>query len=127
MPAGTQTRVLVVEDDPVVAMVVEDTLRDMGFDVLVDLTLVDALSELEVTEFDVALVDLGLRGEDARPLMRALQLQGVPFAVMSGGDLSRLTAEFPRVRMLSKPLDMQALASVVQELLATRDAACGPG
>jgi len=119
MSSGTQRRVLVVEDDPVVAMVVEDTLRDMGLDVLIDLTLVDALSEVETCAFDAALVDAGLRGEDGRPIMCALRGRGVPFAVMSGGDLSSLAAEFPQVCMLSKPLDLQSLTNVVRELLDT--------
>lgn len=122
MPSTAQKRVLVVEDDPVVAMVVEDTLRDRGWDVLIDLTLVDAISEVEAGAFDAALVDVGLRGEDARPIMFALQERGLPFAVMSGGDLSKLAIEFPQVRMLSKPLDMDSLAGVVQELLDTRPA-----
>jgi len=110
-------RVLVVEDDPVVAMVVEDTLRDMGLEVLIDLSLVDALSEIETSEFDAALVDIGLRGESARPLIVTLQDRGVPFAVMSGGDLSALAAEFPDVPTMTKPLDMAALKQAMRELL----------
>ena len=119
MPSEAQKRVLVVEDDPVVAMVVEDTLRDMGLDVLIDLTLVDGITEVETGAFDAALVDVGLRGEDARPIMFALRERGIPFAAMSGGDLSQLAIEFPNVRMLSKPLDMQSLAGIIRELLDT--------
>jgi CheY-like chemotaxis protein len=118
MTAETGKRVLVVEDDPIVAMVVEDTLRDMGLEVLVDLSLVDALSEIESSEFDVALIDVGLRGENAYPVMIALRERRVPFAVMSGGDLTALAAEFPQVRMMSKPLDMKSLQKVMQDLLA---------
>src|SRR5690606_7631375 len=94
MTHQTGKRVLLVEDDPIVAMVVEDTLRDMGLEVLVDLSLVDALSEIETSEFDAALIDVGLRGESAYPVMVALQERRVPFAVMSGGDLTALAAEF---------------------------------
>lgn len=107
-----------VEDDPIVAMVVEDTLRDMGLEVLVDLSLVDALSEIETSEFDAALIDVGLRGESAYPVMVALQERRVPFAVMSGGDLTALAAEFPKVRMMSKPLDMKSLQKAMRDLLA---------
>lgn len=112
-------RVLVVEDDPVVAMVVEDTLRDMGLDVLVDLSLVDALGDIESSDFDVAVIDVGLRGENAHPVMVALQERQVPFMVMSGGDLLPLAAEFPQVPMLTKPLDMKSLQQAMRELLAT--------
>ena len=108
-----------VEDDPVVAMVVEDTLRDLGLEVIVDLTLVDALNEIETSEFNAVVIDVGLRGESAHPMMVALQERNVPFVVISGGDLTTLAAEFPQVRMMSKPLDMKSLQQVVQELLAT--------
>ncbi|HEY9511868.1 MAG TPA: response regulator [Rhodanobacter sp.] len=107
-----------VEDDPVVAMVVEDALRDLGLQVLVDLNLVDALNEIETGEFDAALIDVGLRGESAYPMMIALRERNVPFVVMSGGDLTTLAAEFPQIRMMSKPLDMKSLQKVVQDLLA---------
>ena len=86
MPSKAHQRVLVVEDDPIVAMVLEDTLRDMGLDVLIDLTLVDGINEVEAGAFEAALVDVGLRGEDARPIMAALRERGIPFAVMSGGE-----------------------------------------
>lgn len=118
MTHETGKRILVVEDDPIVAMVVEDTLRDLGLEVIVDLTLVNALSEVEASEFDAALIDVGLRGESAYPVMIALQERRVPFAVMSGGDLTTLAAEFPRVRMMSKPLDMKSLQNVMRDLLA---------
>lgn len=118
MTHQTGKRVLVVEDDPIVAMVVEDTLRDMGLEVLVDLSLVDALSEIETSEFDAALIDVGLRGESAYPVMVALQERRVPFAVMSGGDLTALAAEFPKVRMMSKPLDMKSLQKAMRDLLS---------
>ncbi len=117
MTFETERRVLVVEDDPVVAMVVEDTLRGMGLDVLIDLSLVDALREIDASEFDAALIDVGLRGESARPVMLALLEKGIPFAVMSGGDLSALAAEFPQICMVSKPLDMKSLERIVLELL----------
>lgn len=118
MTSETGKRVLVVEDDPVVAMVVEDTLRDMGLEVLVDLSLVDALGDIESSKFDIALIDVGLRGENAHPVMVALQQRSVPFMVMSGGDLVPLAAEFPQVRMMSKPLNMKSLQEAVRELLA---------
>ena len=118
MTSETGKRVLLVEDDPVVAMVVEDALRDLGLQVLVDLNLVDALNEIETGEFDAALIDVGLRGESAYPMMIALRERNVPFVVMSGGDLTTLAAEFPQIRMMSKPLDMKSLQKVVQDLLA---------
>lgn len=118
-------RVLVVEDDPVVAMVMEDMLRAMGLEVLVDLNLVDALNDVEASRLDAAMIDVGLRGENAWPVMAALQKRNVPFAVMSGGDLSGLAQEFPRVRMVNKPVSVDTLQQIVRELLASPPASAG--
>jgi CheY-like chemotaxis protein len=117
MQAESSKRVLVVEDDPVVAMVMEDTLRGMGLDVLVDLNLVDALTEVEASPFDAAMIDVGLRGENAWPVMVALQKRKIPFVVMSGGDLTALREEFPQVRMINKPVAVATLQEIARELL----------
>ena len=111
-------RVLVVEDDPVVAMVMEDALQAMGLEVLVDINLVDALNEVEASQFDAAMIDVGLRGENAWPVMVALQKRKIPFVVMSGGDLTALAEEFPQVRMINKPVSVEMLRQIVRDLLA---------
>jgi CheY-like chemotaxis protein len=119
MQTDSSKRVLVVEDDPVVAMVIEDTLHAMGLEVLVDLNLVDALNEVEASPFDAAMIDVGLRGENAWPVMVALQKRNIPFVVMSGGDLTGLAEEFPQVRMINKPVPVEMLRQIARDLLAS--------
>ncbi len=111
------SRVLVVEDDPVVAMVVEDALCDMGVNALVNMNLPDALAEIEASEIDAALVDMELRGETSQPLVVALLARGVPFVVMSGRDQTELEREFPQIRIVMKPLNLKTLVQIVQDLL----------
>lgn len=122
MQTESSKRVLVVEDDPVVAMVIEDTLHAMGLEVLVDLNLVDALNEVEASPFDAAMIDVGLRGENAWPVMVALQKRNIPFVVMSGGDLTGLAQEFPQVRMINKPVPVEMLRQIAHELLESPSA-----
>jgi len=117
MSSPKTRRVLIVEDDPVVAMVVEDTLQGMGLETLVNLSLLDALTELEASDIDAALIDMGLRGESARPIVLALIAREIPFVVMSGMDQPKLTAEFPQIRIVLKPLSVQSLEQIVLELL----------
>jgi DNA-binding response OmpR family regulator len=123
MTATAQKRVLVVEDDPLVAMVMEDVLRRMGLEVLINHSLTAALDELELGDIDVALIDLGLRGESARPLVQKLTSTATPFAVVSGADQSALKAEFPDVLVAMKPLGVKALEGVVRQLLERAEAA----
>ena len=110
-------RILIVEDDPVVAMVVEDTLQGMGLETLVNLSLLDALTELDASEIDAALIDMGLRGESAHPIVLALIAREIPFVVMSGRDQPKLIAEFPQIRIVLKPLSVQSLEQIMLELL----------
>jgi DNA-binding NtrC family response regulator len=116
-------RVLIVEDDPVVAMVVEDTLRGMGLETLVNLSLLDALYELETSDIDAALIDMVLRGESAHPIVLALIARDIPFVVISGKDQPELTAKFPQIRIVLKPLSVQALEQLTLELLDVQPSA----
>ena len=117
MTSADAKRLLVVEDDPVIAMVIEDVLRDMGYEVFVNLTLAHALLELETHEIDAVLLDMHLRGESARPMVLALIERKLPFAVLSGSDQSALQREFPQIRLLSKPFGKAQLEQAVRELL----------
>lgn len=110
-------RVMVVEDDPVVAMLVEDIVRDMGHEVLINLTLAQALFEIEAGEIDAVLLDMHLRGEDGRPILLELLARGIPFLVLSGSDQSALKSEFPQIRIVAKPFNKVALEDAVRELL----------
>ena len=118
-------RVLVVEDDPVIAMVIEDLLGDMGHEVFVNLTLAHALLEIETGGFDAVLLDMHLRGESAYPMVQALVARKLPFAVLSGSDQSALQREFPQIRLLPKPFGKAQLEQVVRELLGPAARASG--
>lgn len=120
MATIAKKRVLLVEDDPLVAMVVEDLLLRMGLDVLVNHSLANALNELELADFDLALVDMGLRGESARPLVQRLTARATPFAVVTGADPAALKAEFPGALIATKPLSLNALEQMVSALLGPR-------
>ncbi|MFK2875728.1 response regulator [Rhodanobacter hydrolyticus] len=114
---STLGRVLVIEDDPVVAMVLEDVLQKLKLEVIVDLSLANALTEIESGEFDAVLLDMELRGESARPALLAMMAQNVPFVVISGSDQSALVAEFPQLCVLMKPVSSAELQRIVRSLL----------
>ncbi|MEO8998180.1 MAG: response regulator [Rhodanobacter sp.] len=119
MSTVTARRVLVVEDDPVVAMLVEDIVRDMGHEVFINITLEHAMLELDEGEVDAVLLDMQLRGEDARPLVLQLMDRKIPFLVLSGSDQSALKREFPQVRIVAKPFNKATLENAVRELLGS--------
>lgn len=111
-------RVLVVEDDPLVAMIVEEILGDMGLEVLVVLSLENALLEIDASEIHAVVLDMHLRGESGHPMVLALLEHAVPFVVISGGDQSALVREFPQIQVLAKPFGRDQLETAVRSLLA---------
>lgn len=76
--------VLTIDDDDLVSMVLEDQLRDLGFDVVSTTTEALALEALEGRSFDLAVVDLLLKGFTPRALIRELQRAGVPILICTG-------------------------------------------
>jgi CheY-like chemotaxis protein len=73
-------RVLIVEDELIVAMLVEDWVADLGYEVAgVVGRLDDALASLRTCNFDLAILDVHLNGKLVFPFADALEAKGVPF------------------------------------------------
>lgn len=116
-PETSRACVLLVEDDAIVAMLVEQILLDMELRVLVVATLDYAMVELEMASFDAAIIDMHLRGDRADHLVDMLLLGKIPFMVLSGGDLSDFRCGHPQVAVLGKPFDKAELEQCVRGLL----------
>jgi DNA-binding response OmpR family regulator len=117
----SEVRVLVVEDDPLMAMDLEDTLADAGA-VVVDLcrTLDEAMARANGDDFAVAVLDFGLGTDTASPVARRLVRRGVPFILYTGkssGDPSLAEWACPIVQ---KPASPRELVSAVRTVLSRR-------
>ncbi len=116
-PETSQSCVLLVEDDAIVAMLVEQILLDMGLRVLVVATLDNALIEAEMASFDAAIIDMHLRGDHAEQLTDTLLHSNVPFMVLSGADQSDFRTAHPQIVVLGKPFAQTELVQCVRDLL----------
>lgn len=97
-------RVLVVEDESRIAMLIRDTLEDLGCEVVaVASRLQDALQKAASLEFDVALLDVNLNGEPSYPVANELAARGVPFVLATGYGSSKIPAELKQAPVLQKP------------------------
>ena len=109
-------RILVVEDEPLVAMMVEDIL--LGEDVVVigpAASLVKAL-ELVEGEFDAALLDVNLAGERVYPVARRLQQRGIPFVFATGyGGRDEEWGNMPNI--LEKPYSRGGVIAALEQAL----------
>src|SRR5271165_2043073 len=83
--AETRSRVLLVEDEAMIAMLIEDMLADLGCDVVATAgQLGEAVSLARSGSFDLAFLDLNLRGVPSYPVAQALRERGIPFAFVTG-------------------------------------------
>ncbi len=111
------SKVMIVEDEALVAMMVEDMLGDLGCEVAASFGAVnDALAWLGSGEPspDGAVLDVNIGGEMVFPVAEALREQGVPFVFATGyGDLPR--QGFESIEVLAKPINVGALRKAVDK------------
>ena len=115
------TRVLIVEDEPLVALALEDLLIDAGCKVVgIAGTLEKALALISNAVFDVAFVDANLAGVSASPAASALTARGIPFIVLSGYAMEHLPAEFLHAHFINKPYRPAQLFDALRETLCNQ-------
>ena len=114
-------RVLIVEDEVLVAMELEYVLRQQGCTVLGPAATVDlAVALIGEGPPDLAVLDLNLRGQSGLPVATALTGRGVLFLVLSGYSETQLQApELSRAPRLPKPVDHGRLLGELTRLLAS--------
>jgi PAS domain S-box-containing protein len=114
-------RVLVVEDEMVIAMDIQDTLIATGFSVVGPAASVRAALDLIAREkVDVALLDANLGGSSVEEVAAALTRANIPFAFATGHQRDGLPASFASARLLAKPFSNADLIATMAELLAGR-------
>lgn len=115
-------RILLLEDEPLIAMDVEQLCRDNG---AAEVLCIGNLAELDgpdVFGFDVAIVDLMLDNVSTLDFARRLDDRNVPFVFASGYSGSEeLTAAFPHVALVGKPYSGNDLVTAVAAARKGRD------
>jgi CheY-like chemotaxis protein len=108
-------KVLVVEDEGFVALLIEDMLQDLGCEIVASVArLQEACTIARTAQIDLAVLDVNLGGERSFPVAHILHERGVPFMFSTGYGTSGLPAEFSGCQVLAKPFSAKAL----QETLA---------
>ena len=112
-------RVLIVEDDVMIRMLIEDMLSDLGFAVAAEASKVhEALAAVNSTDIDIAILDVNLSGETTGPVAEALAARGTPFVFATGYGEHGLPAQFRDRPLLKKPFQIDGLKRMLDTALA---------
>jgi CheY-like chemotaxis protein len=108
--------VLIVEDEPLIAMMLEDILESLGHKVAATCESVpEAMREVEAGGFDVAIIDVHLKGEQIWPVADRLAAGGVPYILATGGHIEPPPAAHAAAPVLAKPFTIDAIEPVLAE------------
>jgi CheY-like chemotaxis protein len=113
-------RVLIVEDELLVALLIEDFLEDFGCTAVGPCgSVAKALDMIERETLDMAVLDVNLSGEMVYPVADMLEARHIPFLFLSGYGDEVLQPGRPGWRVCAKPFTGNDLADMMAEALAT--------
>jgi PAS domain S-box-containing protein len=109
-------RILVVEDEALVAILVHDVLDALGFTVVGPVaTMAQALALAKADPIDAAILDVNLGGEPIYPVADALTARGIPFVFVTGYNTDAIDRRYGHVAALEKPIEPDILRSLFVE------------
>jgi CheY-like chemotaxis protein len=112
-------RVLVVEDEYLIRMLLEDMLSELGYELAAAVDGIAEASELAANgDFDVAILDVNLNGVEIYPVADILARRGLPFVFVTGYGEASLTENYRSRPALQKPFQAEQLKAVLAGLLA---------
>ena len=112
-------RVLVVEDEALVAMMVEDAVERAGHIVAATAAnITDAVAAVMRDDFDVALLDMNLNGQKAHALPVSLTARRKPFAFVTGYGQPGILEKFATAPVVTKPFRYEDIERVLAVLTA---------
>ena len=116
-------RVLIIEDEPVVAMLLEDMLDDLGLTVAGRARTLDRALQADAFQCDAAVMDINLRGEKSYAAAERLSEAGVPIVFVTGHTRERPPGRLGEAPILLKPYGIHELASALHRAMGMRAAA----
>lgn len=107
---ATDAAILIVEDESILAMLLEDFLDDLGYTPpAVASNVAQALRILDTRGIDFAILDINLGGEQSFPIADALDARGIPYIFMTGYGAAGVPEHLRNHYILQKPYGADAL------------------
>jgi CheY-like chemotaxis protein len=116
--ATSAKRILVVEDELMIRMLLEDMLGELGYTVAAEAARIEeALEAAKNADFDIAILDVNLNGQPISPVADALVARGMPFVFATGYGERGLPEPYRDRPTLKKPFQMDGLKQMLQTAL----------
>jgi DNA-binding NtrC family response regulator len=114
-----RSTILLVEDEPLLAMDVERLLGEVGFHVMGPVTTISrAIRSIEAERPSLTVVDLNLGGEMVFPLLDILADRAIPFVIVTGHSIEMVPSRHRHRPFLQKPYEPAALLRFVHQILS---------
>ena len=111
-------RILVVDDEPLIAMMVEEWLSELKCKIVGPAhSVTNALALIDSGQVDAAILDVSLGTEESYPIADALWANRIPFALATGRSATDVEIRFKDVPLLLKPFDFDSMKFVVNKLI----------
>jgi CheY-like chemotaxis protein len=116
--AAGAKRILVVEDELMIRMLLEDMLAELGYTIAAAAARLDeALEAAQNADFDIAILDVNLNGQPISPVADVLAARGMPFIFATGYGERGLPDAYRDRPTLKKPFQLGSLKRALQSAL----------
>lgn len=113
-------RIVVFEDDFLLAETLSEALVRLGFELVhCCSSLQEAMQVVEEADFDLAIVDMDLRGLDASPILDQLVAGNRRALLATAADEEYVPPRFAQLPRLTKPYDQQQLKKTIEKMQAS--------
>jgi DNA-binding response OmpR family regulator len=111
-------KVFVVEDEPMIRMMVTDMLEELGHRLVTEAADVEEAAKLaQSADFDLAILDVNLKGKLITPVAELIRGRGLPIIFATGYGSEGVPEQFRDLPALQKPFQLEALAALIDEVL----------
>ncbi len=108
-------RILLVEDEGLVGMMMRDMLADLGYAVVGPYcSIAEANGALDTERYDCAVLDLNLRGDMVYPVVDLLAKRGTPIVFVTGYGPESMDGRYAHIPVMQKPIARETLESVIR-------------
>ena len=118
-----EASILLVEDEALIRMMLFEMIEGLGHRVIAEAgSVVEARSLAEIEEYDLAILDINLKGVNVRPVAEAIAARGLPVLFLSGYGPAGVPDGFKEMPVLHKPCTPDLLKNTIDAVLSNEAA-----